>query len=95
LLLRHVIYSTMLCASIYFFFFALPRFIERIRLYLEKITNPELKSLIEEIIGKPVLDLMTNTNLATGRTGIIVIFNQLPEVCNPESISQGKCQEFS
>ncbi|MEH2033144.1 MAG: DUF2294 domain-containing protein [Nostoc sp.] len=68
---------------------------EQVRLYLEKITNPELKSLIEEIIGKPVLDLMTNTNLATGRTGIIVIFNQLPEVCNPESISQGKCQEFS
>ncbi|WP_442944817.1 Na-translocating system protein MpsC family protein [Nostoc sp.] len=59
------------------------------------MTNPELKSLVEEIIGKPVLDLMTNTNLATGRTGIIVIFNQLPEFCNPESISQGKCQEFS
>jgi uncharacterized protein YbcI len=54
---------------------------EQVRLYLEKIIKPELKSLIEEIIGKPVLDLITNTNLATGRTGIIVLFN-----------SQGKCQ---
>ncbi|MEH1965652.1 MULTISPECIES: DUF2294 domain-containing protein [unclassified Nostoc] len=59
---------------------------EQVRLFLEKIIKPELKSLIEEIIGKPVLDLMTNTNLTTGRTGIIVVFNQLPEVRNPESI---------
>ncbi|MEH1925148.1 DUF2294 domain-containing protein [Nostoc sp.] len=64
---------------------------EQVRLYLEKIIKPELKSLIEEIIGKPVLDLMIKTNLATGRTGIIVVFNQLSEAHNPESISQSKC----
>ncbi|QLE41115.1 DUF2294 domain-containing protein [Nostoc sp. C052] len=63
---------------------------EQVRLYLEKIIKPELKSLIEEIIGKPVLDLIINTNLATGRTGIIVVFN-LSEAHNPESISQSKC----
>jgi uncharacterized protein YbcI len=61
-------------------------FAEQVRLYLDKIIKPELKSLIEEIFGKPVLDLMTNTNLATGRTGIIVVFNPLPELWNPESI---------
>ncbi|MEH2263140.1 DUF2294 domain-containing protein [Nostoc sp.] len=59
---------------------------EQVRLYLETIIKPELKSLIEVIIGQPVLELMTNTNLATGRTGIIVVFNQLPDVPNPESI---------
>ncbi|MEH2116454.1 DUF2294 domain-containing protein [Nostoc sp.] len=64
---------------------------EQVRLYLEKIIKPELKSLIEEIIGKSVLDLTINTNLATGRTGIIVVFNQLSEAHNPESISQSKC----
>ncbi|MEH2073685.1 MAG: DUF2294 domain-containing protein [Nostoc sp.] len=59
---------------------------EQVRLYLETIIKPELKSLIEVIIGQPVLELMTNTNLATGRTGIIVVFNQLPDIPNPESI---------
>jgi uncharacterized protein YbcI len=38
------------------------------------------------VIGKPILDLMSNTNLATGRTGIIVVLEELPEVRNPESI---------
>ncbi|MEH1896636.1 MAG: DUF2294 domain-containing protein [Nostoc sp.] len=61
---------------------------EQVRLYLETIIKPELKSLIEVIIGQPVLELMTNTNLATGRTGIIVVFNQLPDVPNPESITK-------
>ncbi|MEH2152204.1 DUF2294 domain-containing protein [Nostoc sp.] len=61
---------------------------EQVRLYLEKIIKPELKSLIEEIIGKPVIDLMTNTNLVTGRTGIIVVLNQLPDAHNSESITQ-------
>ncbi|MBN3887599.1 MAG: DUF2294 domain-containing protein [Nostoc sp.] len=61
---------------------------EQVRLYLEKIIKPELKSLIEEIIGKPVIDLMINTNLATGRTGIIVVLNQLPDAHNSEYIPQ-------
>ncbi|MBN3893143.1 MULTISPECIES: DUF2294 domain-containing protein [unclassified Nostoc] len=59
---------------------------EQVRLYLEKIIKPDLKNLIEEIIGQPILYLMTNTNLTTGRTGIVVILKELPEVRNPESI---------
>ncbi|MEH2329433.1 DUF2294 domain-containing protein [Nostoc sp.] len=59
---------------------------EQIRLYLDKIIKPDLKNLIEEIIGQPVLYLMTNTNLITGRTGIVVILKELPELRNPESI---------
>ncbi|MEH2229256.1 MAG: DUF2294 domain-containing protein [Nostoc sp.] len=59
---------------------------EQVRLYLEKIIKPDLKNLIEEIIDQPVLYLMTNTNLATGRTGIVVILKELPEVRNPEYI---------
>ncbi|MEH2022313.1 DUF2294 domain-containing protein [Nostoc sp.] len=51
---------------------------EQVRLYLEKIIKPDLKNLIEEIIDQPVFDLITNTNLATGRTGIVVILKQLP-----------------
>ncbi|WP_373525314.1 DUF2294 domain-containing protein [Nostoc sp.] len=60
---------------------------EQVRLYLDRIIKSELKNLIEIIIGKSVVDLMMNTNLTTGRTGIIVVLAQLPEVPNPESIS--------
>lgn len=60
--------------------------VEQVRVLLDKIIKVELKKLIEEVIGKPILDLMSNTNLVTGRTGIIVILDQLPEVRNPESI---------
>ncbi|AVH69066.1 DUF2294 domain-containing protein [Nostoc sp. 'Lobaria pulmonaria (5183) cyanobiont'] len=59
---------------------------EQVRLYLEKIIKPDLKNLIQEIIGQPVLYLMTNTNLTTGRSGIVVILKELSEVRNPESI---------
>ncbi|MBN3942650.1 MAG: DUF2294 domain-containing protein [Nostoc sp.] len=59
---------------------------EQVRLYLDKIIKPDLKNLIEEIIGQPVLYLMTNTNLITDRTGIVVILKELPEFRNPESI---------
>ncbi|MBN3922778.1 DUF2294 domain-containing protein [Nostoc sp. NMS4] len=59
---------------------------EQVRLYLEKIIKPDLKNLIEEIIGQPILYLMTNTNLTTGRTGIVVILKELPEGRNPEPI---------
>ncbi|WP_414752498.1 DUF2294 domain-containing protein [Anabaena sp. CCY 9910] len=60
--------------------------VEQIRLLLDKIIKTELQILIEKVIGKPILDLMSNTNLATGRTGIIVILDELPTVRNPESI---------
>jgi uncharacterized protein YbcI len=48
---------------------------EQVRLYLDEIIKLELKKMVEEIIEKPVIHLMTNTNLAKGRTGIIVVLN--------------------
>ncbi|BAY38052.1 hypothetical protein NIES2111_23960 [Nostoc sp. NIES-2111] len=59
---------------------------EHIRTLLDKIIKHQLKIIIEEVINKPIIDLMNNTNLVTGRTGIVVILDQLPEVRNPESI---------
>lgn len=59
---------------------------EQIRTLLDKIIKHQLKIIIEEVINKPITDLMSNTNLVTGRTGIVVILDQLPEVRNPESI---------
>jgi uncharacterized protein YbcI len=68
---------------------------EQVRLFLDKIIKIQLQSLIEEVIGKPILDLMTNTNIATGRTGIIVVLKQLPEVRNPESIPKANLKNLS
>ncbi|BDI15992.1 hypothetical protein ANSO36C_17940 [Nostoc cf. commune SO-36] len=68
---------------------------EQVRLYLDKIIKLELKSLIEEIISKPVFDLVTKTNLATGRTGIIVVLSPLPELWNPESIHKANVNNLA
>ncbi|WP_413201336.1 DUF2294 domain-containing protein [Nostoc piscinale] len=68
---------------------------EQVRLFLDKIIKRQLQTLLEEIIGKPIVDLMTNTNLATGRTGIIVILQQLPEVRNPESIPKANLKNLA
>ncbi|MFN6568576.1 hypothetical protein A6770_00720 [Nostoc minutum NIES-26] len=68
---------------------------EQVRSSLEKIIKPQLQNLIEELIGKPVIDLISNTNLVTGRTGIIVVLNQLPEVRNPESIPKGNLKNLA
>lgn len=68
---------------------------EQIRTLLDKIIKPQLKVIIEEVIGKPITDLMSNTSLVTGRTGIIVILEQLPEVRNPESIPKANWKKVA
>jgi uncharacterized protein YbcI len=68
---------------------------EQIRTFLDKIIKPQLKMLLEEVIGKPITDLMSNTNLVTGRTGIVVVLDQLPEVRNPESIPKANWKNIA
>ncbi|MUG94267.1 DUF2294 family protein [Scytonema sp. UIC 10036] len=59
---------------------------EQVRINLNKIISPQIKILIEEVIKKSVIDLISNTSLATGRTGILVVLEELPEVRNRECI---------
>ncbi|RAM50326.1 MAG: hypothetical protein C6Y22_17120 [Hapalosiphonaceae cyanobacterium JJU2] len=59
---------------------------EQVRIDIDKIIIPQIQYLIEEVIGKPILDLITHTNLTSGRTGIIVFIGNLPEVRNPQAI---------
>lgn len=68
---------------------------EQIRALLDKIIKRQLKIVLEEVIGKPITDLMSNTNLVTGRTGIVVVLDQLPEVRNPESIPKAKWKNIT
>lgn len=59
---------------------------EEVRVSLNKIIKPQIKALIEEIIDRNVIDVISNSSLATNRTGIIAILEQSPAVRNPEAI---------
>jgi uncharacterized protein YbcI len=63
---------------------------EQVRLDLDKSMKPHLKNLIEEVIGNHVLDMMSNTTLSTGHTGIIVMLDESPDVRNPQYIPKVK-----
>jgi uncharacterized protein YbcI len=49
-----------------------------------------LKTLIEEVLGIPVLDLLSDATLETGRTGVIAVLEMTPEVRNPEAVPKIK-----
>ena len=59
---------------------------EEVRVSLNKIIKPQIKALIEEIIDRNVIDIISNSSLGTNRTGIIAILEQSPAVRNPEAI---------
>jgi uncharacterized protein YbcI len=53
---------------------------EKVRFSLNDATKPELKNLIQEILAVDVTDLLTDATLDTGRTGIIAVLDNSPEV---------------
>jgi uncharacterized protein YbcI len=59
---------------------------EKVRLDLDKIIKPLVQETIEEVIGKPINELMIYTSLTSGRTAIVTILEQLPAVRNPRAI---------
>src|ERR671933_1514581 len=63
---------------------------EQVRSDLDKAIQPQLKELIEEVLGVAVLDLLSDATLETGRTGIIAVLDLTPEVRNPDSIQKVK-----
>lgn len=58
---------------------------EKVRSNLDDAIQPELKQLIEEITKVTVLDILSDATLVTGRTGIIVVLSDPPEVRNSAS----------
>ena len=62
----------------------------KVRSNLENAIKPELKQLVEEIIKVEIIDILSDASLTTGRTGIIAILTQTPQVRNPEAISKVK-----
>lgn len=56
---------------------------EQVRSDLDKAIQPQLKALIEEVVGVPVIDLLSDATLETGRTGTIAVLAKLPKLRNP------------
>lgn len=53
---------------------------EQVRADLDSAIRPHLKALIEEILAVEVLDLLSDATLQTGRTGMIVVLENPPQV---------------
>ena len=53
---------------------------EQVRAKLDEATEPQLKALIEEVVGVAVIDLLSDAKLATGRTATIAILAQTSQL---------------
>ena len=56
---------------------------EKVRLELDEAIQPQLKALIEEVVGVPVIDILSNAKLETGRAATVAILANPPQVRNP------------
>jgi uncharacterized protein YbcI len=63
---------------------------EQVRADLDKAIQPQVKSMIEDVLGVNVLDLLSDATLETGRTGIIAVLEVTPEVRNPDAVPKIK-----
>ncbi|MBD2576376.1 DUF2294 domain-containing protein [Oscillatoria sp. FACHB-1406] len=63
-----------------------------VRTTIESAIKPHLKALIEEILGVQVVELLCDTTLETGYTGILAILTQTPRVRNPNAIPKVKLE---
>ncbi len=55
---------------------------EKVRDELNEALEPQLKALIEEVVGVAVIDLLTNARLETGRIATIAILAETPQLRN-------------
>lgn len=51
---------------------------QQVRLDLNKVIQTEMQQVIEDVLGVPVIDLLSDATLETGRTGLIVILATAP-----------------
>lgn len=57
-----------------------PELVEKVRSDLDAVIRPDIMAAIEETLNRKVEDLISDTTLKTGRTGIIVILEAAPKV---------------
>lgn len=68
---------------------------EQVRNSLDDAIAPQMKALIEEIAAVKVMDLLSDANLDTNRTGIIAVLSETPNVRNPGAVPKAKKKEQS
>lgn len=56
---------------------------QQVRIELDEALQPQLRALIEEVVGVTVIDLLSNAKLETGRSATVAILAQSPQVRNP------------
>lgn len=54
--------------------------VEAVHSTLSEAIEPQVKQLIEEVVGVPVIDLLSDATLKTERTGIIAVLSEIPQV---------------
>lgn len=53
---------------------------EQVRADLDAALQPQLKALVETVLGVSVMDIIGNAKLETGRTGTIIILEAAPAI---------------
>lgn len=61
--------------------------VEQIRMRLDEIIQPHLQNLIEDILGVPILDFLSDVTINTGRGGMIVILERAPALRKSQATS--------
>lgn len=68
---------------------------EQVRFNIHKAFQPQLKVLIEEVIGVDLIELVGDSQLQTGRTVIIAILAATPKLLTPPSLAHIEQQTVS
>lgn len=63
---------------------------EQVRADLDEAIQPQLKTLIEDILNVEVVELLSDATLETGRTGIIALLTNTPNIRNSPLTSKTK-----
>jgi uncharacterized protein YbcI len=63
---------------------------EQVRSDLDEAIQPQLKTLIENILNVQVVELFSDATLKTGRTGIIALLTDTPNIRNSPLTSKTK-----
>jgi uncharacterized protein YbcI len=65
------------------------------RTQIDQALRPQLRTLVEDVLGIPVLDIMSDATLDTERTGIIIVLEDAPQVRNNQAIPKVKASPQS
>jgi len=58
--------------------------VEELHMDLTKLVRPQVVELVEDVLNLEVVDLLSDTTLETGRTGLVIILSGRPDVAASE-----------